>query len=94
MRRALLVAALVLAVCAWAFSTVALATGDWYLACEQDGVRIGGIDCLNQFPGSARTDDAPARSFGFVPLVLAWLAAATLATALLVLLGLGRRDPT
>jgi hypothetical protein len=74
----------------WITATVLLATGDWYLACKQDGQSIGGIDCLQYLPGSAQAGSEPASSVGFVPLTLAW-ATASLVLLLLLFLSIRRR---
>ncbi len=72
-------------------TVVITATGEWFLTCvdEDDGYRLSGIDCLGR-RWQAHAAAAPARWFGFVPLVILW-AAATLALLACVAHALWRR---
>jgi hypothetical protein len=70
-RRLLTVAVVVLLV-----TGALLFSASWYLVCEDEtGHHLGGLDCFQHtfVPTAGRE---PARSIGFVPLFLAWSAAA------------------
>jgi hypothetical protein len=62
------------AVVLWLAVTVVLLTAHWSLSCTVDGQSAGGIDCLGK-NGMPDAGSAPASWFGFVPLVLLWVAA-------------------
>ncbi|MFN2616234.1 MAG: hypothetical protein ABR581_03825 [Thermoleophilaceae bacterium] len=47
-------AAIACGVLLWTGAVLLLFTGDWYLECVQDGVRLGGTDCFQSTPQSAR----------------------------------------
>jgi hypothetical protein len=82
-----IVAATVLAASSW----VGL-SATWFLSCTVHGQELGGIDCL-QANALPQTQSTPASWFGFLPLALAWLAAAVV----LVVIGLNllvRRWPS
>jgi hypothetical protein len=57
----------------WLAVTVTLATAHWSLSCTVDGNDANGIDCLQE-NAMPHAGSAPASWFGFVPLVLLWLA--------------------
>jgi hypothetical protein len=77
-----------LAVVLWLAVTVTLLTAHWSLSCTVDGQDAGGIDCLG-FDTMPQAATAPARWFGFGPLLVLWAAASA---ALVWSAILARRD--
>lgn len=62
----------------WATVVALLVTGGWELTCTQNGIEIGGIDCLQALPQSARASREPAQTLGWVGLLTACLLGAGL----------------
>ena len=84
--RAIAIAAGVL----WLAVTLVMLTGHWSLTCTLDGQDANGIDCFqeNTIPHAG---SAPASWFGFVPLVLVWVAAS--AALVWCVVAVRRRQP-